>query len=186
MVFGQNYVFLSNHQGNFDGPVLLHAIPRDLRALIKTELMRLPVLSPVLRQVQFIPIDRIDPVRARESIERGAELLKEGYSFMAFPEGTRSRDGRLGSFKKGVFIMALKAGTPIMPISILNSNRVQPPGAYAILPGTIDVIFHEPILTEEMSVEDRDRLVELTWAAIASGLHNPKADLTEGRSVSCP
>src|SRR5437867_4487060 len=75
----QNYVFLSNHQGNFDGPVLFHVIPRDLRALIKREMMQLPVLSRVLRQVRFIPIDRTDPVRARENIDRGAELLKEGH-----------------------------------------------------------------------------------------------------------
>lgn len=167
---GATYVFLSNHQGNSDAPVLAHAIPRDWRALIKKEVMRLPVLSLVLKQVKMVPIDRSDPQKSRNSIEMGIRLLKEGYSFIAFPEGTRSRDGRLREFKKGVFIMALKAQVPIVPISIVNSNRIQPPGKYAIRPGVVDVIFHDPIPTENMGTEDRDRLVEMTRAAIASGL----------------
>jgi len=166
---GQNYVFLSNHGGNFDGPVLFYAIPRDIRALIKKEMMRLPVLSLVLKQVQFVPIDRTDPIQARASIDRGATLLNQGHSFIAFPEGTRSRDGRLGAFKKGVFIMALKAGTPVMPVTVLGSSHIQPPGAYGIRPGTVEVIFHDSIATAGMKTEDRDRLIEMTRGAIASG-----------------
>jgi 1-acyl-sn-glycerol-3-phosphate acyltransferase len=167
---GKNYVFLSNHQGNFDGPMLCHVIPRDLKALIKKEIMRLPVLSLVLRQVQFVPIERQNPKQAQLGIELGARLLKEGKSFFAFPEGTRSRDGRLGEFKKGVFLMAIKAQTPIIPITILDSNRVQPPGYYGIRPGSIHVIFHDPIETTGMDMEDRNRLVQLTRDAIASAL----------------
>ncbi len=167
---GKTYVFLSNHQGNVDAPVLAHAIPRDWRALIKKEVMRLPVLSLVLRQVKMVPIDRGDPQKARNSIDCGVKLLGEGYSFIAFPEGTRSRDGRLGDFKKGVFIMALRARVPIVPISLRNSSTIQPPGEYRIRPGVVEVIFHDPIPTENMGTEDRDRLVEMTRAAIASAL----------------
>lgn len=167
---GCTYVFLSNHQGNIDAPVLAHAIPRDWRALMKKEVMRLPVLSLVLRQVKMVPIDRSEPQKARDGIERGVGLLREGYSFIAFPEGTRSRDGRLGEFKKGVFVMALKAEAPIVPISILNSSKIQPPGAYSIRPGVVEVIFHDPIPTKDMRMEERDELVRLTRDAIASGL----------------
>ncbi len=167
---GQTYVFLSNHQGNFDAPVLAHAIPRDWRALVKKEVMRLPVLSLVLRQVRFVPIDRGDPQKARGSIDLGVKLLGQGYSFIAFPEGTRSRDGRLGDFKKGVFIMALRARVPVVPVSLVNSSVIQPPGAYKIRPGIIEVVFHDPIPTERMGTEDRDRLIEMTRAAIASAL----------------
>ncbi len=167
---GQTYVFLSNHQSNFDGPVLAHAIPRNWRALIKKEMMRLPVFSLVLKQVKMVPIDRSDPQKARDSIEHGARLLQEGYSFIAFPEGTRSRDGRLREFKKGVFVMILKARTPVVPITIVNSNKVQPPGEYSIRPGVIEVVFHDPIITEGMGFEDRDRLIEMTRAAIAGSL----------------
>ena len=167
---GQNYVFLSNHQGNCDGPVLLHAIPRDFRALIKKEMMGIPILSLVMKQVQFVPIDRTDPIKARASIDYGARLLTEGYSFIAFPEGTRSRDGSLGGFKKGVFIMALQAHTPVVPISILNSSTILPRGAYSIRPGTVGVVFHDPIITSEMTIADRERLVDLTRSAILSSL----------------
>jgi 1-acyl-sn-glycerol-3-phosphate acyltransferase len=169
---GQAYFFLSNHQGNFDGPVLCHAIPRNWKALIKKEMMRLPILSLVLKKIQLVPIDRLDPGKAHASIEYAASLLAAGHSFVAFPEGTRSRNGQLGTFKKGAFIMALKAQVPVMPVSIVNSGKIQPPGAYAILPGTIEVIFHDPIPTDKMTLGDRDKLIEMTRAAIASGLPN--------------
>jgi 1-acyl-sn-glycerol-3-phosphate acyltransferase len=165
-----NYVFLSNHLGNFDGPVLLHALPRDWKALIKQEMMRLPVLSLVLRQLQFVPIDRMNPKKAHAGVELGLRLLVEGKSFLAFPEGTRSRNGRLGEFKKGVFIMAIKAKAPIIPITILDSDKIQPPGRYGIRPGCIRVIIHNAIATEGMQFEDRNRLVQLTRDAIASAL----------------
>lgn len=164
------YVFLSNHQGNCDAPALAHALPRDFRALIKKEVMRLPVLSMILRRVNFVPIDRRDPNQSRAAIERGAALLREGYSFLAFPEGTRSRDGCLGEFKKGAFIMALKSRRPVVPVSILNSSTIQPPGSYRICPGVIEIIFHDPISTEDMTMDDRNRLVEMTRNMIAEGI----------------
>jgi 1-acyl-sn-glycerol-3-phosphate acyltransferase len=166
----QTYLFLSNHQGNFDGPILFHATRRNLVAVVKMEMMRIPILAPVLRRAKFIPIDRADPIKARASIDRAARLLREGHSFFAFPEGTRSRDGHLGVFKKGVFVMALKAGVPVMPISIRNSRAIQPPGRYGIAPATVEVIFHDPIPTDHLQTEDRDKLLQLTRAAIAAGL----------------
>ena len=166
----RTYVFLSNHQGNVDGPVLLHAIPRDWKALIKKEIMRLPVLSLVLKQVEFVPIERLNPKKAHAGIELGARMLTEGKSFVAFPEGTRSRDGRLGEFKKGVFVMAIKAQTSVVPITIVGSAQIQPPGKFALCPGCIRVIFHDPIPTEGMKYEDRNGLVQRSRDAIAGAL----------------
>jgi 1-acyl-sn-glycerol-3-phosphate acyltransferase len=167
---GQNYVFLSNHRANLDGPLLACAAPRDMRAVVKREMMKIPILSLVLKVVNYVPIDRSDPLRARESIDRGAELLRQGFSFFAFPEGTRSRDGTLGPFKKGVFHMAIQTGTPIVPTTIINSAEIQPPGTYRIYPGTVEVIFHEPIETKSVAVEDRNLVIEATRKAISSGL----------------
>jgi 1-acyl-sn-glycerol-3-phosphate acyltransferase len=167
---GKTYVFLSNHLGNFDGPVLCHVIPRDLKALVKKEMMRIPIFSLVLKQVQFVPIERLNPKKAQEGIDLGASRLREGKSFFAFPEGTRSRNGSLGEFKKGVFIMAIKAQASVVPVTILGSNKIQPPGQYRIRPGIIQVIFHDAISTEGMDLEDRNRLVQLTRDAIASKL----------------
>jgi 1-acyl-sn-glycerol-3-phosphate acyltransferase len=167
---GETYVFLSNHQGNADAPVLAHAVPGNFSGLIKKEMMRLPVLSLVLKQAGFVPVDRQDPAQAHASIDRGAALLQQGRPFISFPEGTRSRDGRLGSFKKGVFILAIKAQKPVVPITIRNSNIVQPPGTYRIKPGCIELIFHDPIPTGEMTLEDRDKLMRATRDAISSAL----------------
>ena len=97
-------------------------------------------------------------------------MLAEGESFFAFPEGTRSRDGKLGVFKKGVFIMAIKAQVPIMPVTIIGSARIQPPGSYAVKPGTIKVIFHDAIPTAGLGMEDRNQLVQRTRDAIAEDL----------------
>lgn len=181
---GCNYVFLSNHQGNADGLVLFHSIPRDFRALVKREMMAIPVLSLLMKQVRFVPIDRRDSEQARLSIDQGIRLLEEGYSFVAFPEGTRSRGGNLGAFKKGVFIMALKAGTPVMPVTIVGSRRIQRPGEYRIHPGTVEVIFHDAIATVGMNLEDRHLLVDRTREAIASALSEENEDRLEPLPVT--
>jgi 1-acyl-sn-glycerol-3-phosphate acyltransferase len=148
----------------------MHAIPRNCKALIKKEMMKLPVLSLVLDQARFVPIERLNPKQAQTGIDLGAQLLANGHSFIAFPEGTRSRDGLLGEFKKGVFVMAIKAQAPVMPVTILGSASVQPRGSYAIRPGRVHVIFHDPIPTAGMDLDDRNRLVRLTRDAIESGL----------------
>lgn len=173
---GKTYVFLSNHQSNCDGPVLMHCIPRDLRALIKKEMMRLPVLSWVLQRVRFVPIERLNPKQAHVGIEQGARLLGEGVSFFAFPEGTRSRDGRLGVFKKGVFIMAIKAQVPVVPISILDSAKILAPGRYGIRPGCIHVQIHAPIETAGLTLEDRNQLVQQVREAILAPLAKSSED----------
>jgi 1-acyl-sn-glycerol-3-phosphate acyltransferase len=164
------YVFLSNHQGNFDGPVLLHALNRDLRALIKKELMQLPIISRILRATEYIPLERTNPKQARAGIERAVKLIGEGKSFFAFPEGTRSHDGSLGKFKKGAFVMAIQAGAPVVPVTIINSAAIQPPGSYGVRSGRIRVVIHNAIETREMTFEDRNALIEQTRAAIASAL----------------
>ncbi|MDR0842567.1 MAG: 1-acyl-sn-glycerol-3-phosphate acyltransferase, partial [Acidobacteriota bacterium] len=164
-------VFLSNHQGNFDGPVLLYVTGWDLRALIKKELMRMPFLSWVFKGTDYVPLDRTNPKQARAGIDRALEMLRREISFFAFPEGTRSRDGSLGVFKKGAFLMAIHAQVPIVPVTIGNSAAIQPPGSYGIRPGRIRVVIHEPIETKGLTIFDRDALIQQTRAAIASALN---------------
>ncbi len=170
LIRGETYVYLPNHQGNCDAPVIAHSVPGNFSGLIKKEMMKLPVLSLVLKQAGFVPVDRRDPVKAHASVDRAAALLRAGRPFVSFPEGTRSRDGQLGEFKKGVFIMAIKAQKPIVPITILNSNAIQPPGTYRIHPGCVEVIFHDPISTVGLTLDDRDQLMLATRQAIASAL----------------
>ena len=104
------------------------------------------------------------------AVDTSLAVLERGGLLFLYPEGTRSRDGRLGPFKKGVFVMALKAGTPVAPVTIRGSREIQPPGTYAIRPGTVEVIFHEPIPTDRMTRKDADCLMEQTRCLIASGL----------------
>jgi 1-acyl-sn-glycerol-3-phosphate acyltransferase len=170
LIPGETYVFLPNHQGNCDAPVAAHAIPCNFVALVKKEMMKVPLLSRILKAAGFVPIDRLDAARAHASIDRAAVLLKEGRSFLVFPEGTRSRDGRLGEFKKGAFIMAIKAQKPVVPITILNSFAVNPSGSYKINPGIVEVIFHDPIPTVGMNIEERDSLIAATRNSIASAM----------------
>jgi len=132
--------------------------------------MRLPVISLILRATEYVPIERTNLTQARAGIERGVSIIKEGKSFFAFPEGTRSRDGALGKFKKGAFIMAIQAEVPIVPITIINSAAIQPPGSYGISPGIIRVVIHDPIETRGMTLDDRNKLIQQTRAAIASAL----------------
>jgi 1-acyl-sn-glycerol-3-phosphate acyltransferase len=170
LVPGAAYLFLSNHECNFDGPILECATGLDCRAVVKKEMMRIPLLSAILNRVNFVPVDRSDPTKARASIDRAAQLLREGVPFFAFPEGTRSRDGRLATFKKGVFVMAIKSGVPVVPVSIRNSRAIQPPGRYGITPSLVEVVFHEPIPTSGMALEDREALLQSTREAIERGL----------------
>ena len=163
-------VFLSNHQGNFDGPVLLHVTGWDLRALIKKEMMRLPLLSWVLKGTDYVPLDRTNPRQARVGIDQAVTMLRKGISFFAFPEGTRSRDGSLGVFRKGAFIMAIQAQVPIVPVTIRNSAVIQPPGCYRIHPGRIHIVIHAPVFTQGMAIEDRNPLIQQTRATIAAAL----------------
>jgi 1-acyl-sn-glycerol-3-phosphate acyltransferase len=168
---GQTFLFLSNHQGNLDAPVIICTVAdRHLRALFKQEMMRIPVLPLAMKKVGFVPIDRTDPTSAHASLDHAAKMLRDGNSFFAFPEGTRSRNGSLGPFKKGVFHMAIKAGVPIVPVTIKNTNLLQPPGSYRIRPGIVELTFHNPIPASGLQVEDRDRLIEAVRTAIAAGL----------------
>ena len=165
----QAVVFMPNHQSNFDPPALVCRLPPVL-VLVKKEFFRVPLLGWAIRLRGFISVDRKNRPSAIAAVERAARSLQSGKSFLAFPEGTRSADGRLQPFKKGVFIMALKAGAPIVPISISGSHRVMPKGKWIIRRGTVRITVHEPIPTAGCGLDDMDRLIEKVRAAILSGL----------------
>ena len=110
-------VFMANHQSNFDPPALLAVLPPVL-VLVKKEFFRVPILGRAMVACGFILVDRRNREQALEAVEKGVQALKAGKSFLVYPEGTRSPDGRLQRFKKGVFVMAIRAGAPIVPISV--------------------------------------------------------------------
>jgi len=166
---GGAVVFMANHQSNCDPPALLAILP-PVRVLVKKEFFRVPIVGGGMRACGFIPVDRRNRGQSLEAVEMGVLALQAGKSFLVYPEGTRSPDGRLQRFKKGVFVMAIKAGAPIVPISISGSNMIMPKGKFVMRPGRVRITFHEPILTRGLTIEDRQAVIERVRAAILSGL----------------
>ena len=153
-------VYCANHQSNVDPPVLFDAVHPYMHILYKAELSAIPVLERAFRYGGFIPIDRRNKEAAMRSIEAGAESLRRGNSFLIFPEGTRSRTEALLPFKKGGFIMAIKAGAPIVPIAVQGGRDAMRRGSKIVRPATVSIRIGEPIETAGLRLEDRDRLIE--------------------------
>lgn len=141
----QSYVFLVNHQSYFDIPALLPTIPVEIRFAAKRSLFRIPVFGWSLSAGGFIPIDRDDRSRAREAFAAAAERLRGGVSVLFFPEGSRSWDGRVRTFERGGFLLALRLRLPIVPVGISGARDIQPRGRLAVDPGTIRVRYGTPI-----------------------------------------
>lgn len=138
-------VFMSNHQSNFDILAMLAAMPRQIHWIAKKELFEIPVFGPSMRRGGYIPLDRGDGRQALKSMDNAAIMIKNGSSVVMFPEGTRSTDGHLLPFKRGGFILARKAGVPVMPVTINGTGRINPPNRIRLYPGTIRIVLH-PLL----------------------------------------
>ena len=159
-------VYCANHQSNIDPPLLFDVLHPMMHVLYKAELNAIPLLARAFRIGGFIPVDRRNKEAALRSIDAGAESIRSGSSFLIFPEGTRSRTDQLLSFKKGGFIMAIKAQAPIVPVAIQGGRAAMRRGSRVIHPATVSVQVGQPIETAGLSVEDRDRLIEQVRLAI--------------------
>jgi 1-acyl-sn-glycerol-3-phosphate acyltransferase len=163
-------IYMSNHQGNFDILSLFLAIPRQFSWIAKEELFSIPVFGHSMARAGYVPLDRSDGRRAFKSIEGAAAMIKSGKSVVIFPEGTRTTDGNLLPFKRGGFLLAAKAGVPIVPLTISGSGRVNPCKRFEIYPGTITIRFGKPIETDGKKGARRDQLLEEVRSAIEAGL----------------
>lgn len=163
-------VFAANHVSNLDPPSALIGVPRRISFLAKEELFKIPVVSAAMRLGKIVPVDRAHAEAAIASIDRAVGILREGISFFVFPEGTRSRDGSLRPFKKGTFAMAIRAGVPVVPVSILGSRERMSKGKLAIVPGEILLRFGKPIDSTQYGVDERKELLDRVRTAVADGL----------------
>lgn len=163
---GLSYVFVANHTSIVDIWALLVAIPNSFRFLAKRELSRVPVFGRAMTSAGNIFIDRNNLVSSFSSYDEAASRLREGLSAMVFAEGTRSRDGRLLPFKKGPFVLAIRAGVPLVPLCICGAFERTPKGVLNVRPGEVVIRVAEPIQTRGMSYDDRDRLSVAARAAI--------------------
>jgi len=166
----QSYIIMSNHMSHFDVIAFLGHWGRQFRWVIKQELRRVPFLGRGCAKAGYIFIDRSNRAAAIASLQKAQARLKPGVSVMLFPEGTRSRDGTMGEFKKGGFMMALDMGLPILPVTISGSAKVLPGGSNKLLPGTIQIKVHEPIDTCSYGHDRREELMADVREVIASGL----------------
>jgi 1-acyl-sn-glycerol-3-phosphate acyltransferase len=147
--YDRTYVFASNHQSLFDIPILFTHLPVSFRILFKQSLLGLPWLGWHLWFGGHIPVDRSNPVKARKSLERATEHIQHEGSIVVFPEGTRSRDGSIGRFKHGSFVIALRGGVPVVPVTISESWRIMERGKVTVNPRTVRVHLAPPIDVKE-------------------------------------
>ena len=147
--YDRTYVFASNHQSLFDIPILFTHLPVSFRILFKQSLLGLPWLGWHLWFGGHIPVDRSNPVKARKSLERATEHIQQEGSIVVFPEGTRNRDGSIGRFKHGSFVIAIRGGVPVVPVTISESWRIMERGKVTVNPRTVRVHLALPVDVEE-------------------------------------
>lgn len=175
--------FLANHTSFADPVPIVWAIPRRIGILAKKSLFSIPIIGWAFRLAKFVPVDRANRETAIESVDLAAKRLKAGLSFLAYPEGTRSYDGRLLPFKRGVFVMAIKAGVPIVPMALSGGHKIAPKGSLKINPGHVIVRFGDPIDPSGYTIERREELSKKVHAAMAALLPPDQQPITGNQAA---
>jgi 1-acyl-sn-glycerol-3-phosphate acyltransferase len=163
-------IFAANHTSSADAPAVVWSIPRRIAILLKRSLFEWPIVGQAFHLARFIPVDRHNRDSAIISLEKATEALCNGQSFLIYPEGTRSPDGRLQEFKKGTAVMAIKAGVPIVPVACSGAHRIMEKRKLKITPGDIVVEFLEPIDSTQYTFEQREALNQRLHDELAAGL----------------
>lgn len=165
---GQAYLFMANHTSNLDPPVITPLLGRRVSVMAKQELFNIPIFGRAMHVAGFVAVNRSKRRSAMDSIRTAVSVLHSGLGMLVFPEGTRSRDGRLLPFKKGPFHLAMEAGVPVVPITIIGSHDAWPKGGFSLHPGELVVHFHPPIDPRQFA--GKDELQGAVRAAIHSAL----------------
>jgi 1-acyl-sn-glycerol-3-phosphate acyltransferase len=163
-------MFAANHVSNIDPLAFVPAIPRRVGLLVKSELFRVPILGKAMRMAGFVPVERENREAAAGSVDEALKYLKEGLSFAVYPEGTRSRDGRMLPFKKGTFLMAVRATVPVVPVSIVGAQDLMRKGEWAVRPGEVTIRFGPAVDASAYTVEQRAILLARLEELVAAGL----------------
>lgn len=172
---GRPYVFMCNHASMIDIWAAFVAVPVSFRFIAKKQLSWIPIFGWAMASGRMIFIDRQNAVAARRSIDEAVRRIRAGQSVVIYPEGTRTRDGRLMSFKKGGFHLAIDSGADIVPMAIKGSRALMPRGAMLIRAGEVNLHFGQPIPTAGLGAADRDRTLKLVRERIAEMLGEPPA-----------
>jgi 1-acyl-sn-glycerol-3-phosphate acyltransferase len=160
-------MFAANHTSNADAPAIVGAIPRRLAIFGRKSLFDIPIVGLAFRLAKFVPVDRGNREAALASVKQAVEYIKTGSSFLVYPEGTRSPDGRMQRFKKGTFVMAIEAGIPIVPVACSGAHRIMKKNSLVIHPGRVTVRFGKPVEASGFTVEQRNALAQQVHDAVA-------------------
>lgn len=170
------YIFVGNHASQFDIFAFQGYFPHDFRWIAKKELFRIPLFGPAMRRAGIIPIDRSAGRKAVKSLAQAAQRIRSGSSVLIFPEGTRSRDGRLMPFKSGAALLAIKSGVAVVPVGFNQTHQIMPKGALLPRPGTVYLRVGEPIDVSELTTADKQVFSERLYLEVAGLLddcHRP-------------
>jgi len=170
-------IYVSNHQSNFDIPIIFAGLPIQFRWLAKQEMFRIPLFGLAMKLGGLIPIDRSNRRTTMHSIIAAAQRIKEGTSVVIFPEGTRTPDGQLQEFKKGALLIAAKAQVPVVPIVIHGSYQILPKNRWKINGGLLKIEFLPPIATDGLKSKDIDILTNKVHDQIANKLQGATTDV---------
>jgi 1-acyl-sn-glycerol-3-phosphate acyltransferase len=172
---GRAAIVMANHVSNLDPPALIPRIPMRCSVFLKKELMKIPVLGYGFKLGGFIPVGRGgSPEQAKASVEAAAKVLRSGLNIVTFPEGTRSRTGRMLPFKKGPFYLAQQTGALCVPVSIVGTDKLMAKGSFGIRPGRVRILFHSPL--DPAKFATREELMGAVREAISNGLPEAMRD----------
>jgi len=168
----QPYVILSNHQNSYDIPALAAVLPVPFGFVAKTELQRIPFLGTAVRFSPSVFLDRSDRRKSMESMKVAAERIRSGSSVLVYPEGGRSFQPALRPFKRGAFYLAIEAGVPLLPVTVIDAYRLLDERSYTARPGTLNVVIGKPIPVAGLNRRDIPALMEAVRSQMEAALRN--------------
>ena len=175
------YIYMANHQSQYDIPVLLSTLPSQWRFVVKAELFKIPIFGRGMRGAGYISIDRSDRRSAFLSLARAAQSIRNGSSVVIFPEGTRSQDGDLLPFKKGGFVLAVDSGVPVVPVIIHGAQEIMPKGSWLIRCHRVHIDLLTPIDSSLYTRKTKDELLERVRVTIATAMNDTQSGESDPR-----
>jgi len=166
----QPCVFVANHTSTIDPMALLPVIPKRVGIVVKQELFRVPIFATGMRAAQFVSVNRGEKESTTAVVPLAEQYLRSGLSYMFFSEGTRSLDGRLRPFRRGAFTLAINAGVPVVPVSIVGAHKLMRKGSLIVHPGDVTIRFGPPVDAAAYTMDQRGALVARVEALVAAGL----------------
>jgi 1-acyl-sn-glycerol-3-phosphate acyltransferase len=156
----QPYVFAANHQSQYDIFTLMAHLPVQFKWMAKQSLFYIPLVGWGMKACGYIPVKRESPKEAYKALLKAIKKIKEGYSIIIFPEGTRSLDGKIKPFKGGGMLLALRTGVPIVPVTIIGTRHILPKGGKRIKKGEVTIVIDKPIEVKGFTEKDKQKLAE--------------------------